>query len=130
MMRQSPFLAGSSRKRARRLGCPGLAAWMFAIAVTASVLLSARGGVEAQSAVTITVDAAANRHPIDPNIYGLAYASTAQLQELRVPLHRQGGNNTSRYNWQLNADNRGSDWYFESIGDASATPGERGDTFI
>ena len=33
-----------------------------------------------------------------------------------------GGNNTSRYNWKLNADNRANDWYFESIADASATP--------
>jgi hypothetical protein len=30
----------------------------------------------------------------------------------------------------VNADNRGSDWYFESIADASAVAGERGDTFI
>src|SRR5206468_8556096 len=27
-------------------------------------------------------------------------------------------------------DNRGNDWYFESIGDSSSTAGERGDTFI
>jgi PKD repeat protein len=47
-----------------------------------------------------------------------------------VPLNRYGGNNTSRYNWQLNADNRGADWYFESIAESSSTPGERGDTFF
>src|SRR5437870_6216060 len=80
--------------------------------------------------VTINVDATANRRPINPNIYGVAHATTAQLTDLNSPLNRNGGNNTTRYNWQLNADNRGSDWYFESVGDASATPGERGDTFI
>src|SRR5262249_12108702 len=32
--------------------------------------------------------------------------------------------------WQLNADNRGNDWYFESIADTSAVAGERGDTFV
>lgn len=79
---------------------------------------------------TITVDVNASRHPIDPRVYGLAYASTAQLSDLNVPLNRLGGNNTSRYNWQLNADNRAQDWYFESIGDRSAVAGERGDTFI
>src|SRR5689334_22742274 len=84
----------------------------------------------AQSAMTITVDANANRHPINPNIYGVAHATTAELSDLNSPLNRNGGNNTSRYNWQQNADNRGNDWYFESIADASATPGERGDTFI
>jgi hypothetical protein len=30
----------------------------------------------------------------------------------------------------VNADNRGSDWYYESIGDNSSTAGERGDTFF
>ena len=45
-----------------------------------------------------------------------------------VPL--QGGNPSSRYNWLLNADNRAADWYFESIGYASATPGELGDSFV
>src|SRR5205085_8413740 len=76
------------------------------------------------------VNAAANRHPINPAIYGVAYASTAALADLNVGLHRYGGNNTSRYNWQLNADNRGADWYFESIAEPSSVAGERGDTFI
>jgi PKD repeat protein len=81
-------------------------------------------------AVTVNVDASANRHPINPNIYGVAHASTTTLNDLNSPLNRNGGNNTTRYNWQLNADNRGNDWYYESIGDASAVQGERGDTFI
>jgi hypothetical protein len=80
--------------------------------------------------VTVNVDAGANRHPINPNIYGVAHATTAQLNDLNSPLNRNGGNNTTRYNWQLNADNRGNDWYYESIGDSSATAGERGDTFF
>ena len=81
-------------------------------------------------AVTVNVDAAANRRPINPNIYGVAHATTAQLNDLNSPLNRNGGNNTTRYNWQLNADNRGNDWYYESIGDGSASAGERGDTFF
>ncbi len=80
--------------------------------------------------VTIAVDANANRRPIDPNIYGVAHASTAELNDLNSPLNRNGGNNTTRYNWQLNADNRGNDWYYQSIADGSATAGERGDTFF
>ena len=81
-------------------------------------------------AVTINVDANANRRPISPGIYGVAHATTAQLIDLRSPLNRNGGNNTTRYNWQLNADNRGNDWYYQSIADGSATPGERGDSFV
>jgi hypothetical protein len=82
------------------------------------------------AAVTISVDASARRRPINPNVYGVAHATTAQLIDLNTPLNRNGGNNTTRYNWQLNADNRGNDWYYESIGDTSATAGERGDTFV
>src|SRR5512142_2934856 len=84
----------------------------------------------AQNAVTIRVDAAANRHPIDPNIYGVAFASAQQLADLNVPLNRSGGNATTRYNWQLNASNRAADWFFESIGEESSVPGELADTFI
>jgi PKD repeat protein len=82
------------------------------------------------TAVTIGIDANANRHVINPNIYGVAHATTAQLSDLNSPLNRNGGNNTTRYNWQLNADNRANDWYFESIPEPSSVAGERGDTFI
>ena len=100
------------------------------IALTAT-LAAAAAVLNAQNgSVTITVDAAANRRAINSAIYGVAYATTAQLQDLNVPLHRYGGNNTSRYNWELNADNRGADWYFESIAESSATPGQRGDDFV
>jgi PKD repeat protein len=98
----------------------------FCVATVAAVaVLEAQNG-----AVTVSVNITANRRVINPSIYGVAYATTAQLQELNAPLHRYGGNNTSRYNWQQNADNRGQDWYFESIGDSSATAGQRGDDFI
>ena len=82
------------------------------------------------AAVTVAVDASANRHPISPNIYGVAFASPTQLSDLNAPINRYGGNASSGYNWQLNASNRGFDWYFESIPEASATAGELGDTFI
>jgi hypothetical protein len=93
-------------------------------------VLAAAFSLQAQTAITISVDVAANRHPINPNIYGVAHATTAELSDLNSPLNRNGGNNTTRYNWQLNADNRGNDWYYESIADGSATAGERGDTFV
>jgi hypothetical protein len=105
----------------------------IAVSVAASLLAAFLSPlpVSAQNPpVTINVDAAANRRPIDPNIYGVAHATTAQLNDLNTPLNRNGGNNTTRYNWQLNADNRGNDWYYQSIADGSATSGERGDTFL
>ena len=70
-------------------------------------LLAGSVALAQNPAVTISVDAAANRHPINPNVYGVAYGTAATLSDLNAPLNRYGGNNTSRYNWQLNADNRG-----------------------
>lgn len=98
--------------------------------VASAIFHCAVGLVAENPAVTLSVDVNANRHAINPNVYGLAYATTQQLKDLNVPLNRSGGNNTSRYNWQINADNRGEDWYFENIPEASSVPGERGDTFI
>ncbi|HEU0005802.1 MAG TPA: glycoside hydrolase family 44 protein [Terriglobia bacterium] len=94
------------------------------------MLFSASTGFTQNPAVIVQVDVNASRKPINPLIYGVAHASTAALSDLNSPLNRNGGNNTSRYNWQLNADNRANDWYYESIGDSSSVAGERGDTFI
>ena len=63
----------------------------------------------------IAVDAAAGVHPISPDIYGMNYADEALAAELRLPVRRWGGNSTSRYNWQADETNTGSDWYFENV---------------
>jgi hypothetical protein len=90
-------------------------------------------GIQAQTPTAtynITVNTALNRKAINPLIYGVAWATQAQLQDLNSPANRMGGNATSRYNWQINADNSANDWYYESIGDASAVAGQRVDSFI
>jgi hypothetical protein len=80
--------------------------------------------------VTVQIDALANRHVISPLIYGVAFASSSsELQDLNTPLHRSGGNATTRYNWQINATSHAADWYFESIADANTVGGD-GDSFI
>jgi len=109
---------------------PSLRTLAAAVAAAIALVCDPIAGVAQNPTVTITVDPTTSRHPIDPNVYGVAHATAAQLNDLNTPLNRNGGNNTSRYNWQLNADNRGNDWYFESIADSNATAGERGDTFI
>ncbi|WP_233834911.1 glycoside hydrolase family 44 protein [Paraburkholderia sp. ZP32-5] len=65
--------------------------------------------------VNITVDAAANRHPISPLIYGLNFATPQILRDLRAPINRSGGNTASAYNWRVDAHNTGQDWFFESV---------------
>src|SRR5712691_12499096 len=94
------------------------------------VLCSALPALAQNPATSVAVDVNTNRRAINPNVYGIAYGTTTQLADLNVPLNRYGGNNTTRYNWQINGDNRDADWYFESIGDTSSVAGERGDTFI
>lgn len=83
-------------------------------------------------AETINIDAGANRHAINPMIYGVAWADAAQLAGLNAPSNRWGGNTTTRYNWKLNADNKGSDWYFQSIasGDGGSAQSGSADLFI
>ena len=88
------------------------------------------GSVEAQSGTAIQVDVAANRRPIDPRVYGVNWATAAQLAVLNVPVHRWGGNSTTRHNWKTNGDNRGSDWYFESIPGQRRPPGAAFDSFV
>ncbi|MEO6238613.1 MAG: glycoside hydrolase family 44 protein [Vicinamibacterales bacterium] len=83
-----------------------------------------------QTAVDVQVDVAAGRHSIDPRIYGVAHADSATLSGLRIPLHRWGGNVSTRHNWQANASNRGSDWYFESVADGPAVAGDSADAFV
>ncbi|HEY2786730.1 MAG TPA: glycoside hydrolase family 44 protein, partial [Fimbriiglobus sp.] len=80
-------------------------------------------------AVTVTVDATANVHPIDPLIYGTAYATSAQLSDLNIPLNRDGGNASDTYSFQQDATNHGNDWYFESIASGSGN-GQGMDAFV
>jgi hypothetical protein len=82
------------------------------------------------AAVSVSVDANANRHSISPNIYGFAFATTQDLAVTNFTMNRSGGNGTSTYNWQINAANHASDWYFESILDPPGTAGYDGDNFI
>jgi hypothetical protein len=67
----------------------------------------------------LSVDAAADRHPISPYIYGMNFASEAVANAVRLPVRRWGGNSTTRYNWQIDVHNTGSDWYFENVPDES-----------
>ena len=82
------------------------------------------------SPVSINVDALRARHLISPLIYGVAFASAAQLVDLNAPLNRSGGNSETRYNWQLNAHNHAADWYFESLDDGPTNAAASADQFV
>jgi hypothetical protein len=78
----------------------------------------------------IGVDAGSNRAPISPMIYGVAFASASQMQDLNATMNRSGGNEETTYNWATNVHGKGNDWYFECIADSSSTPGESADTVV
>ncbi|SDE65884.1 Glycoside hydrolase family 44 [Paenibacillus sp. UNCCL117] len=63
--------------------------------------------------VNVKVDTSANRKPINQEIYGINFNDMhANDSQLEFPVQRWGGNNTTRYNWELDVANRASDWYF------------------
>jgi hypothetical protein len=81
--------------------------------------------------VAVTVNATANQRAINPLIYGVAWATQSQLQLLNAPLNRAGGDSSSTYNWALNADNPGFNWFFESRTETGGSaPGALIDNFI
>ena len=78
----------------------------------------------------VAVDANANRHPINPNIYGICYGNSSDMAALNAPINRWGGNATSRYNWQIDAHSADNDWYFETYADGSGVPSGSADSFV
>ncbi len=80
---------------------------------TATVTLSQP---TASSGPSITVDAGAVTHTINPYVYGMnAYTlNTTAAKSAALSIDRWGGDATSRYNYQLDVTSSASDWYFEN----------------
>ncbi len=113
----------TSIARIRRIG--------VAAPCAALVWLLATSTASAQNpAVTVAIDTQVNRHAINQLIYGVAFASSADLTALNAPLNRMGGNSMTDYNWALNAQNLAADWFFESYPQQSGVPGEEADSFV
>jgi hypothetical protein len=71
--------------------------------------------------VNVGVDVNANRHPIDTRVFGVAYGDATRNGQVGYSVRRWGGNSTSRYNWQVDFHNTGSDYYYENIPDCQGT---------
>ncbi|THF83252.1 glycoside hydrolase family 44 protein [Cohnella fermenti] len=78
--------------------------------------------------VQVVLNAAEKGNTLSPGIFGLNFEDMPSdgHSELGVPIKRWGGNQMTRYNWQLNTTNRGGDWYFLNVpyddGDPSQLP--------
>ncbi|MDQ1348185.1 MAG: hypothetical protein QG573_1559 [Acidobacteriota bacterium] len=64
------------------------------------------------AAVSVTVDPALDRRAISDLVYGVNFASAAQLADVGYTLNRWGGNGTTRFNWQLDVHNSAFDWFY------------------
>ena len=100
------------------------------VCLSVIILFSTVQGFAQNAPTTISVDANANRHAINPNIYGIAYGDAHDMTTLNAPLNRWGGDATSRYNWQIDAHSAGADWYFETYSDGSGTSGGSADAYV
>jgi hypothetical protein len=74
------------------------------------LLLQLSSHLQLSSAAVISVNLT-SRYPIDRRIYGTNFA-TENLLSWGTALNRNGGDAISNWNWQLDASNSGSDWYF------------------
>jgi hypothetical protein len=86
----------------------------LAVALVAAVVAVPAAPAAATAGPALAVDVSADRHPIDPDVYGMNGADPALRTELGLTVDRWGGNSTSRYSWTNNTTNLGSDWYFEN----------------
>jgi Glycoside hydrolase family 44 len=88
----------------------------------------------------LSVNAAASgRHPINPDIYGIAYGpgltppDLTFAKQIKLPNIRWGGNAATNYDWQSDLTNAGNDYYFmnfRSYTKPSPTPGYMVDQMI
>lgn len=78
----------------------------------------------ASAGPALIVDAGNETHAINPYIYGMndwEYAFAASVaQAANLPVERWGGDQTTRYNYQLDAFNNAADWYFENTFNAAS----------
>jgi fibronectin type 3 domain-containing protein len=63
--------------------------------------------------VTVTIDPTKTK-PISPYIYGLNFYFGETNPPPMLTLDRDGGNRWTAYNWETNASNAGSDFFYES----------------
>jgi len=70
------------------------------------------------TAITVNINALANRHQISPFVYGNNDGTISDISDVGYTLSRFGGNDASNFNWTLQARNAAGDYYFEDYGNA------------
>ena len=107
-----------------------LGAMLLGLAVGACNAAGQAVGTGDTPPVSVTVDAAAGRHPISPLIYGASVATAAQARDLGLGLNRSGGDSATLYNWRAEYRGAGRDWFFESVPINPGDPAQYGHRFV
>src|SRR5260370_30601425 len=80
-----------------------------------------------QPGPALSVDAAANQHPISPDVYGINFywdlgnnndpqqAARAAALDVRPTVRRWGGNGTSTYHWKFDVNTIDTDWFYDVL---------------
>ncbi len=111
----SPLSVLSALRVRSLLGWGGAFAGAAGVAFFGESRLSLEKSVSPGEAVSIQIDVSEVRHPIPPQIYGLAQPSLVHLKELHPGLWRSGGNPATRFNWVAgNYWNAARDWEFRN----------------
>lgn len=87
---------------------------------------TAAAPTEFDEQVVFAINAADIRGEISPYIYGANFSDVAAFGEVPYPFARIGGNRWTAYNWENNASNAGSDWYYHNdayLGDTTEPAG-------
>src|ERR1700722_13460047 len=99
--------------------------WRISLAILSVCVVA-----EAQSALTLTVDAGTNQHAISPYIYGINdYSDNGLGNAVRVGVRRWGGDATLRYNYLIDTWNSAADYYYENSAQTSTGPLPDGSLF-
>ena len=91
-------------------------------AVVAALVVATAPARGATPGPALSVNGAADHHPISSHIYGMNFASAGLAKQLDLPVDRWGGNTTDTCNWKIGSSNTGNDYYFENIPDCFDAP--------
>lgn len=84
------------------------------LTTASSLLIGAFMLLNAQTPVTVSIDAEQENHQISPLIYGININQFVSEDEQMMTAFRKGGNRWTAYNWENNMSSAGSDYQFNN----------------
>ncbi|CAG7644427.1 hypothetical protein PAESOLCIP111_04699 [Paenibacillus solanacearum] len=76
--------------------------------------------------VAVQVDMNSARRAVSQEIFGVNFEEmpAENASQMKFPIKRWGGNQMTRYNWELDVTNRGGDWYFLNLTNGTPDPSQ------